>query len=92
MPSRGEGFGIVYLEAMACGIPTVDSKLDGSRDALRNGQLGILADLTNPEDVQKAVLDELTQEHEVPKGLDYFSVGNYRQRVVELLKCIVLMA
>ena len=55
--------------------------------ALRNGQLGILADPTDQEDVQKAVLDALTQEREVPKGLDCFSVGNYRQRVVELLKC-----
>ncbi|MCP5008507.1 MAG: glycosyltransferase, partial [Aestuariibacter sp.] len=47
MPGRGEGFGIVYLEAMACGIPTVGSKLDGSRDALRNGLLGLLADPTD---------------------------------------------
>ena len=29
MPSQGEGFGIVLLEAMACGVPAMGSKLDG---------------------------------------------------------------
>jgi len=80
MPGRGEGFGIVYLEAMACGIPTVASKLDGSRDALRNGQLGALADPTDLQTVQDAVLTALQQERGIPNGLDYFSVGNYRRR------------
>ena len=35
MPGRGEGFGIVYLEALACGVPVVASSLDASREAVR---------------------------------------------------------
>ncbi len=87
MPGRGEGFGIVYLEAMACGIPTVASKLDGSRDALRNGALGILVDPTDSENIQKAVLGVLKkkQRGKVPEGLDYFSIGNYRNRTWHIL-------
>jgi glycosyltransferase involved in cell wall biosynthesis len=44
MPSQKEGFGIVFIEAMACGLPVIAGNLDGSVDALVNGDLGILID------------------------------------------------
>ena len=48
MPSTGEGFGIVYLEAMACGTPVLAGNADGSVDALDGGRLG---KLVNPQSV-----------------------------------------
>jgi glycosyltransferase involved in cell wall biosynthesis len=48
MPSKGEGFGIVYLEALACGKPTVGGNQDGAIDALCQGELGALVD---PDDI-----------------------------------------
>lgn len=81
MPSSGEGFGIVYLEAMACGIPVVGSSIDGSREALRNGELGLLVDPRNPEQIRKAILSALCQSKGVPPGLDYFSLASFRSRV-----------
>ncbi len=39
MPSQ-EGFGIVYLEALACGIPVLAGDQDGSADPLQDGRLG----------------------------------------------------
>lgn len=48
MPSKGEGFGIVYLEAMACGKPCLGGNQDAAIDALCHGELGALV---NPDDV-----------------------------------------
>jgi glycosyltransferase involved in cell wall biosynthesis len=50
MPSKGEGFGIVYLEALACGKPVLAGNSDGSVDALLNGELGALVD---PDDINE---------------------------------------
>ena len=40
MPSTGEGFGIAFIEAMACGTPAVGFLAAGARDALADGELG----------------------------------------------------
>lgn len=40
MPSTGEGFGIAYLEAIACHVPTLGLSAAGARDALGDGALG----------------------------------------------------
>jgi phosphatidylinositol alpha-1,6-mannosyltransferase len=55
MPGRGEGFGIVYLEAAACGVPVIGSTLDGSRDALLDGRLGILVNPREPGEILQAL-------------------------------------
>ncbi len=47
MPSRGEGFGIVFLEAAASGLPVIGGNSDGSVDPLADGTIGMLVD---PED------------------------------------------
>jgi glycosyltransferase involved in cell wall biosynthesis len=57
MPSKGEGFGIVYLEALACGKPTLGGDRDGAIDALCHGELGVLV---NPHDVD-LIAKTLTQ-------------------------------
>jgi len=48
MPSKCEGFGIVYLEALACGKPVLGGNQDGAVDALCWGELGALV---NPDSV-----------------------------------------
>ncbi|WP_017300732.1 glycosyltransferase [Nodosilinea nodulosa] len=59
MPSKGEGFGIVYLEALACGKPTVGGNQDGAIDALCHGELGILVDPDNVDEIADTLIDIL---------------------------------
>ncbi len=81
MPSRGEGFGFVFLEAMACGVPVIGSRADGGREALRDGELGLLVDPTNPAELRAAITETLARgERRVPPGLDYFSFEKFTER------------
>jgi glycosyltransferase involved in cell wall biosynthesis len=56
MPSRGEGFGIVFLEALACGKPVVAGDEDGSREPLLDGELGTLIDPHDADGLAKAIV------------------------------------
>lgn len=85
MPSRGEGFGIVCLEAMACGVPTVGSIADGSYEAVREGQIGLVVDPLDRKAIEAAVFASLDRPRAVPPGLSYFDTAHFRARLHALL-------
>jgi phosphatidyl-myo-inositol dimannoside synthase len=47
MPSKVEGFGLVYIEAMSRGIPIITSKQDAGHEINVHGKTGYSADLNN---------------------------------------------
>ncbi len=51
MPSSGEGFGLVYLEAMARGKPCLGSRRDAAQCVIRDGETGLL--VNDPRSVQE---------------------------------------
>ena len=56
MPSKGEGFGLVYLEAMNWSKPCIGGKLDAARDVIVDNETGILLDEPhNPVQIADAV-------------------------------------
>lgn len=88
MPGRCEGFGIVYLEAMACGVPVVASSLDGSQEAVRFGKLGLAIDPDDRTALMDAIVITLNAEKRVPEGLDYFSFANFQSRLQALIVAV----
>lgn len=62
MPSQ-EGFGIVYLEAMACGVPVIAGDDDGSAEPLLDGQLGWRVPYRDVEAVAAACIEVLSVLH-----------------------------
>ena len=85
MPSTWEGFGIVLIEAAACGVPVIGSRADGSREALRDGLLGRLVDPRKPEELIEAVTAVLKNPSPRARadGIDMFSTQNFRARVAD---------
>lgn len=80
MPSSREGFGIVFLEAMASGRPVVAGKLDGSVDALDRGRLGVLVDPNDPAEIAEAVCQVLSRQ---PESVLWHQPEALRAAVVE---------
>lgn len=81
MPSKGEGFGIVYLEALACGKPTLGGNQDGAIDALCHGELGALVNPDNIEEIARNLTQILQKTY--PNPLMYQPEA-LRQKVVEI--------
>lgn len=59
LPSKGEGFGIVFIEAASCGVPVIAGNQDGSVDALMNGKLGKLVNPDNTDEISEAIVEHL---------------------------------
>jgi glycosyltransferase involved in cell wall biosynthesis len=58
---RGEGFGIVFLEAMAHGKPVVGPTVGAPAEFIRHGVDGLLVDPVNPEQLARALIELLKQ-------------------------------
>jgi glycosyltransferase involved in cell wall biosynthesis len=55
LPSYREGFGSVILEAAACGIPSVASRIYGLTDAVAEGETGLLHEAGNIDEIHAAL-------------------------------------
>lgn len=67
-PSRAEGFGVSFIEAMAIGTPVITCPSGGIVDFVTDKKTGLLVPPENPEAVRDAIL-ELTQDEELYKKL-----------------------
>jgi glycosyltransferase involved in cell wall biosynthesis len=55
VPSRYEGFGIVYLEGMSFGLPAIASRAGGATDIVTDDETGMLVDPDDPDAVARAL-------------------------------------
>jgi glycosyltransferase involved in cell wall biosynthesis len=92
LPSKKEGFGIVFIEALACGLPVICGNTDGSRDAVKQGELGNAIDPDNLPELEAEVLKCLQNRPSVAertllqqKCISYFNSDNYIAQLEKLI-------
>jgi len=62
LPSEKESFGLVALEAMACGVPTIGSTAGGIPELVTHGETGYLAPIGDVEAMSQYAIDLLKDE------------------------------
>lgn len=54
-PSLAEGFGIVFIEAMACEVPVIGTSVGGIVDFIKNGETGLFCEPANPQSIAEKI-------------------------------------
>ncbi|OFV67452.1 MAG: glycosyl transferase family 1 [Candidatus Syntrophoarchaeum caldarius] len=96
VPSLEEPFGIVLLEAMACGKPVVASNVGGIPYIVEDGETGLLFECGNIEDLAERVT-ALLEDKELRKKMGEagyekakeFSWSNIADRTLELYRVVL---
>lgn len=71
IPSISEGFGIVVIESLACGVPVVASNVGGIREIIKDEKLGILFPPGDPVALSSAIVRALSKKWDGKKMREY---------------------
>lgn len=96
LPSTGEGFGLVFLEAMAFGKPVIGANVGGIPDVVENGREGLLIEPT--AEAISAALRRLLSDPRLREDLgargrqranSEFTFENFQRRLLAILNEII---
>ena len=71
LPSLSESFGVVQIEALACGKPVVSARNRGSEEVVTSDEYGLLVEPADTEDLAKKILVTLDREWDREAILTY---------------------
>lgn len=87
LPSLRESFGIVQIEALACGKPVVATINGGSEEIIISEEYGLLCEPANPKDLAEKIIIGLDKEWDTRKILNYskrFTWDNVAKEIMEI--------
>jgi phosphatidyl-myo-inositol dimannoside synthase len=94
MPSRREGFGLVFAEAMAHGLPCIASREDAGSEVVVHGQTGFHVDPDDPAELTRRLLQLLADpalrarlgDAGRRRAEQLFSLASFNRRIEEILR------
>jgi glycosyltransferase involved in cell wall biosynthesis len=97
LPSRGEGFGIVFLEAMACAKPTIGGAHGGIPDIVEDGVTGLLVPHGDAERLAQAIESLLNNPSRArdmgARGRERvqreFTFGEFQSRLMQIMDAVL---
>ena len=91
-PSLKESFGIVQIEALACGKPIVATYNGGSEEIIKNEKLGILTEPKNPKGLKEALNKTLEKEidiKEIKKYAEQFTWDKNLRKTMKIYRYLL---
>jgi UDP-glucose:(heptosyl)LPS alpha-1,3-glucosyltransferase len=89
LPTEYEAWGLVIVEAMACGLPVLTSRLAGAAIAVQEGKTGELLDdphsVTEIATKLKCLLDRPVDRHAVSRSVELYTWDRILSRYEQIL-------
>ena len=89
LSSLSESFGVVQIEALACGKPVVATRNGGSEEIIASDDYGLLVEPADPEDLANKILDALDRVWDKEKILRYAEQYTWENIVNKIMRVYV---
>lgn len=92
LPSLSESFGVVQIEALACGKPVVSARNRGSEEVVTSDEYGLLVEPADTEDLAEKILVALDREWDREAILAYaerYTWGNIVEEIQDVYNQIL---
>lgn len=83
-----EGWANVFLEAAACGLPTVTTRVGGNAEVITSEDVGLLVELGHGDELRGAIAQALDTEWDRTTILQFAQTNRWENRIPDLVQAL----